>query len=364
MALRVSTITDLLGNLLAPKCINYAKVVTVGAAGNYPTLRAAVDAYRDYFVTPNGSLTFSLAAEVIPDTTLTVIENPSFARARIVGADPIDISLTSVASTAGSAGVWDQVLNVSSTAGLFVGAYVLARVLTGGTNPYRLAGCHKITAIGSGTITVRNRNRHTSVASGAVTGTLRVLRSVVSVPAGQSGIHLYSELGGYGGSGLHNVVIASAGSGGIGVLVVGRLIGHGYEGGSAFNLGVDGFDWGVHTAAGGVTHLGISSASLVCLSGANAGCLSVHRTGFALSAHCFVASGGVTYGVNADTGSTVDVHGDTASTGAVLTGNATNCFAYANSHIRRYNIMNDDAVTTSASPTVNTIGNANSLVEA
>jgi hypothetical protein len=70
-------------------------------------------------------------------------------------------------------------------------------------------------------------------------------------------------------------------------------------------------------------------------------------------------------GVRCDGRSYIDINGPSAGQGAILSGNKINCQAWGGGMIRRWSIAYDDAVTTSASPTVNTYNtNVNSFIEA
>lgn len=101
----------------------------------------------------------------------------------IEGENYYDISLTSIQSSSGSAGAWSVVLNVSSVANIITGDYVLITQSTGGTRPETIEGCWEVTNVDSGNtrITVSSSNKYASAPTGAVSGSVRVIKSILTV---------------------------------------------------------------------------------------------------------------------------------------------------------------------------------------
>ena len=77
-------------------------------------------------------------------------------------------------SSSGAAGAWSVVLNLSDVSNVYVNGYVVVGRLTGGTAPYLLAGCHRVTNVDAvnNRITILSTSQWGSTASGAVAGSL------------------------------------------------------------------------------------------------------------------------------------------------------------------------------------------------
>lgn len=346
--------------------------VTIGSSGcDYTTIADAIDAYKSTWIPRGVTLTFSLAAEIFTVTESILATNPTFENARIVGATPISLSITSVASSSGSAGAWSYVLNVASTAGLAVGQLVCIKAPSGGTNPNRLLGCHRITAIGSGQITVSVLTKTNNQASGAVTATAVVLTSVVYTATNNIAVmYICGRLGGGRPSpstviaGIGNVGFATTGTTGStailvtrGVLdIMGGVVGvHG-----PFYVGVQVSDSGTCTVTyNNTTNLFVSGGGYAALLSINSGTILAWG-GSAAGSVCVT---GAVVGLLADGRSYIIVGGNAAGQGAILSGNTTNAYAWAISHVRRYNNKISEAVTTENNPTANATGNMNSWIE-
>lgn len=345
--------------------------VTVGSTGcDYTTLEDAVDAYKSTWIPRGVTLTFELAAEVFTLTQAVILSNPMFDNARIVGATPISLSITSVASSSGSAGAWSYVLNVASTVGLAVGQLVCIRSVTGGTNGNRLIGCHRVTAIGSGQITVSVLTKTNNQASGATTATATVLTSVLHTTTNSSNLLiLTAPLGGGRPTvgtyikGVDNVGFSTVGTTGVTPIVVSRgalnVLGGWIGIHGSFYAGLQVSDTGYAVLTGVSCQVYISGGSYVALFAVNSGTILAWGP---TSIGSIVITGAV-YGIMADGRSYIVVGGNAAGYGAILTGNTTNAYAWAMAHIRRYNNKISEAVTTENNPTANATGNMNSWIE-
>ena len=121
-----------------------------------------------------GDGTFTSTAPITPI-------HPCGSRIAIAGANTYSRTLSSVQSSSGSAGNWSYVLNLNSVANIAAGDYVLIKGLSGGTRPTYLSGCHYVSNvdIGNNRFTVTVKHPSASVASGAVTGTVIVVKTVL-----------------------------------------------------------------------------------------------------------------------------------------------------------------------------------------
>jgi hypothetical protein len=177
----------------------------------------------------------------------------------IQGENSHDISLTSVQSSSGSAGNWSVVLNVSSVADVVVGDYVIVNNdLTGGSTRQTIMGCWEVTNVDSGNtrITIKSTSKYGSIASGAVTGTITVMKAILSFATDNHGIMV--DNGGF--ITINNFVvvgdtsansyygIASQRSASIGSVSTGPI-------------GVNGFSYGFRTERAGAMQLNAQSSS-------------------------------------------------------------------------------------------------------
>lgn len=87
--------------------------------------------------------------------------------------------MSSVVSSSGSAGNYSIVIQLDSVTNIAVNDYIVMLSVSGGTTPRHMLGCHKVTAVDTGNsrITVTSKNL-IGVPSGAVTGTITVLKSI------------------------------------------------------------------------------------------------------------------------------------------------------------------------------------------
>lgn len=323
---------------------------TVASTGaDFTTLAFAFQWLRGKIIQAPYFVTFSILGHTATGTT-TVSPEADYSRVRIVGPTVTSLTLSSIASSGGSSGYRSYVLNLSSVGTAAVGDYVSASYLSGGTNPRQLIGCHGIEGVSGNQITVRVRNNSALVASGAVTGTFRLIKAS-----------------------LGQLIFAGSNFGL-------PLTGSGYEAGSISN----------ETA----TIQGVAIQGIRAQSGAkvwltnnqcfapihNGGAIAVDHSLLALPDN-YVISGHWSAGdssVAAINGSTVlmnspsicpsgqhgvlAVRGSTVlMPGATVTGGSTNgLYAHGGSFIKADSVTNDGA--TAASPVVNTVGNSNAYI--
>ena len=189
-------------------------------SGDFTNLNTAL-AYLTY-AQPLGGATLNLDAGIHNYSSVVYVGQNCFKATSINGATPISTTVTSVASSSGSAGAWSLVLNVGSTAGISTGMYAAIYNASGGTNPTYLEGAWPITAVGSGTITVSTTHRASAAPSGAATATLVVMPTVLTF-AGCDGFEIWD---GASAINMQNVCIVgngTAGTSGISLQDLGRL---------------------------------------------------------------------------------------------------------------------------------------------
>ncbi len=206
-------------------------------------------------------------------SSATVWSHKDSDRFTLTGQNYYTVTLSSVQSSSGSSGSYSIVLNVSSVANIAVDDYLLVSpAITGGTYPASLHGVWKITNVdGVNTrITVASTLVGTDVPSGAVTGSVTVLKS--RIKSTNHGFVIY------GGALLlltYGVLEGSDVSNSVGFNVL--------SGGAAriYTGGLTHFFYGTNTQAGSAALLGLAGISScqrgVCGEGLNylqvAGCV-------------------------------------------------------------------------------------------
>ena len=147
-------------------------------------------------------------------------------------------TLSSIQSSSGAAGAWAIILNVDSVANIAVNDFCLVPYnVSGGTRPETLCGCWIVTNVDAVNtrITVTSTHRYTSAPSGAVAGTLTIVKTILYYN-GVNGIVLTSR----NNLGLLNklVLLGNGTSYGISLDTGASLIGGTSLGISAFAYGV------------------------------------------------------------------------------------------------------------------------------
>ena len=167
------------------------------------------------------------------------------------------LTVSSIDATSGSAGAWLHTLNINSAADILVGDWLLVSATAGGVNPTFLAGAAKVTAVNLALnkVTIESKHPNATPASGAVSGNLVVLKTVLNFPAGKNGIQVWN--GATLGQVNNLMVVGAGGAQGISVQDNGRLlVGAGHLGVSGFNTNI------VVTQSGQMTTVGqVSTAN-------------------------------------------------------------------------------------------------------
>jgi hypothetical protein len=146
------------------------------------TLNKALTYLDDYLIAPGTTVTIQIGDGTYNWTATDTIDHPNGERINIVGENTYDISLTSIQSSSGPAGAWSVIINVSSVANAAVNDYLLIPYnVSGGIRPETLAGCWIITNVDAVNtrLTVTSTNQHTSAPSGAVAGTVTIVKTVI-----------------------------------------------------------------------------------------------------------------------------------------------------------------------------------------
>ncbi len=130
----------------------------------------------------------------------------------IKGQNYYDKNVTSIQSSSGSANNFSVVLNVDSVANIAVNDYaIFNNDAAGGSNPSYLCGCYIVTNVDAVNTRITVLSKHLKAApSGAVTGTFRVIKTILDFDSSTNGIELL-----FGKKILlENIVLKGSGSGG------------------------------------------------------------------------------------------------------------------------------------------------------
>lgn len=171
-----------------PRIITTDTTYTVkSSGGTFTSLQNALMALGSILITPPAVVTIQLdpgewnvSGGEVAETLLDSSRFLSPQQIKFVG-EPLDsLTITSIQSSSGSSGAWSIVLNLSSLGSVAVDHYIfITEVLTGGSNPEFLMGCHKITNVDvpNTRITIECLNRTATAPSGAVSGTVSLCQT-------------------------------------------------------------------------------------------------------------------------------------------------------------------------------------------
>ena len=224
-----------------------------GSSGDpWLTLSKALSYLADKSIATDATVTIQFGDGTYTRTATDTVNHPNGDRINIVGENTYDISMTSVQSSSGSAGNWSIIVNVSSVVNIAVDDFVIFPYnMAGGTRPITMCGVWKVTNVDGGNvrITVASSSSYTSAPSGAVAGTVTVLKAILQYN-GVGGVIVSDKLG------LIDKLCLSGNGSGNGILVDPRA---GVTGGTA--LGVSYFSLNVY-----VTDQGVARLNYACLS--------------------------------------------------------------------------------------------------
>jgi len=155
-----------------------------GSIGNpWLTIGKALSYLADKWIEKDNFVTINVGDGNFAISSSLTIKHPCGDRITITGTNTHDKTLSSIQSSSGSAGAWSYVLNVNTVTNIAVNDYVLIRGPANGTRPEFIAGCHEVTNVDAVNtrITIAVKHKHTSVASGSVTGTVTCVKTRVTV---------------------------------------------------------------------------------------------------------------------------------------------------------------------------------------
>lgn len=119
------------------QAIDTGKSVLIGADNTAVTLTtvANVEKFRNAYnriIVASNQLTVTLPSGSLPIAGAWLVKSENNAKIKLIGAAPVETTITSIASVTGSAGAWTVVANVASAAGIAVGDTVCIKGVTPG----------------------------------------------------------------------------------------------------------------------------------------------------------------------------------------------------------------------------------------
>jgi hypothetical protein len=350
---------------------------TINVPGDYSTIQAALDSLKNVWIPKDVTVTIQVAAGNYTITSPIIITHPCGNQIQLIGASPATTSITGVGSVSGQAGNYSVQIEVSSTAGITAGNYVIIKNTTGSNDYHAFDGIWKVNSVDSSTqITVQNTHRASSFPSASLSGGTVVILSTLILATNCVGILITpnSAIGLIDNIGL--IGNGSSAPVGLWVGVTPDL----NQRGSATAIcggtfGINGFNNGINITNN--SSLALPNYSYCCICGNSA--IGVYLTrsctvnmvysicngngsfgfqgeiGCAIQADSAIVKGNGNNGFRANTCSTISAPSSNAS------GNGTaDYYATWGSFILACNYSGSPTF----SPSVNTVGNSNSIIVA
>ncbi len=317
------------------------------------------------YIAPNVVVYVTIEAGTYTRTSALNLVHACLDRIIFEGQTITDRTLSGIVSSSGSAGNWSIILQLDSISGITTSHYALIKSCSGGTTPKYLEGIHPITNVDSGNnrITINSSHLASSAPSGAVSGTIVILKTVLEFN-GCNGIYV-----GAGKLGLlDNVAVIGNGSGGTYGIVA-------ESGGAAIqlgqNVGVRGFTVGIMAAS----HAQVT-ANYCAASGNTYGMYPIH--GGTIVAYGAICTGNSQVGANCLggamfhgesgtysgnlTGVQCSLNGTSRILSGSVSGNTTGVYAYGHAYIHAAGTAYANNGT-NTSPALNTEGNKGALID-
>jgi hypothetical protein len=154
-----------------------------GTSGNpWATLSKALTWLSDKIIENTTTVTIEIDDGTYNWTSTDSMKHNNGDRVNVVGKNTYNVSLTSVQSSSGSSGAWSIILNVSDVSNAAVNDFLRVPYdIANGTRPETLCGCWKITNVDviNTRLTITSTHRHTSAPSGAVAGTVTIIKTMI-----------------------------------------------------------------------------------------------------------------------------------------------------------------------------------------
>lgn len=331
--------------------------ILANGTGSYADIPSCFDDINKFVVGNQAKITVNLNAGIhnIPRTIEYL--NRYTDNVQILGSAPLGDFTSSNVTLSGSAGAWVNVITVNQpidTNVVVPGMYVMVTATALTTQPNRMWGCHKITAVTANSVTISNKNRNAAGPSGTTGLTFKIFTSVIKTGSDIDAIRVTNAAVGrlpVNFQFLKDVVLEGAGANNssfFGLVLRSSSCCIEPTAVTYPQVGIVGFGRGI-LADGGSTLYANNRAFCVSDSG-DRGVVS-NRMSHILCQNCVITATRANsqgHGVYADNGAQIDA----ATT--INTGSTVSFLAFSMSHIRAYTLLVNDPVTTTFSPGSNT----------
>lgn len=150
----------------------------------WATLNKALDWLSDKLIASNVYITIQFADGTYTRVATDTITHVNGDRIKIIGENTYDLTMSSIVSSSGSAGAWSIIVQVGAgeTANAAVDNFLfISYNVSGGSLRETLPGCWKITNVDgvNHRLTVINTSQYGTAPSGAVSGTVTLIKTVL-----------------------------------------------------------------------------------------------------------------------------------------------------------------------------------------
>lgn len=215
--------------------------ISVSAApsgGDFSSVHDAVSAAASIIPATGTGISINVGEGIFNSASPILFDSGTAAKKISISGVTSSANIQSVQSSSGSSGAWSIVLNMDNVSGIQEGHVITCVSPSGGVNPTYLAGAFLVTSVDApnSRITITSKHRAAAAPSGAVSGAVTVLKSVLSF-TGSDGIRAWN---GAAALNLANVAIVGDGTNnGLSIQDLGRLwIGSGVVAVVGFSVGV------------------------------------------------------------------------------------------------------------------------------
>jgi hypothetical protein len=148
------------------------------------TVAKAMSYLAPFAISSSATVTIQLADGTYSITSAIDLSHAFGSRILLTGTNTYTKSMTSCTCSGGT-GNWSIVMTLNNVTNIAVNDYVVVTGCSGGTNPGRAEGCHKVTGVAGSTITVKSLNLDSSGPTGnVISSSVTVLKSIISSSAG------------------------------------------------------------------------------------------------------------------------------------------------------------------------------------
>ena len=142
--------------------------ITLHVPNQFATITDALTWLDDKKWPDSVTVTISVGAGVHTYTSTINVEHSG--KIKIIGADPVTTTISSLGTVTGSAGNWAMQINVADSTGIEVGDFCIVRNTTGTGNHQNNQGFWEVTVKSSNLLTFKNTNQNSTYPTTTLTG--------------------------------------------------------------------------------------------------------------------------------------------------------------------------------------------------